>query len=167
MKLLSTLALSGLLLMGLPAFAQEDQAPSGNAQFVAEAHAPAACAAISPITDTQRQALSALRDKYELDTAENKALLHVTQRQLRRTVTATTVDKGAALALQAKVNGLRDGLANAKLNFVLAMGDVFTPEQRAAFKRMHGRHHGGRSGHRRFGEEGGSRRQEGGKPSVG
>jgi Spy/CpxP family protein refolding chaperone len=169
MKLLSTLTLSGLLLLGLPAFAQQ-QVPADPQQFVAEAKAPAACAAINPITDDQKQRLSAIRDKYELDTADKKALLHVTQRQLRRTLTATTVDKSSATALQAKVNGLRDDLANSKLNLKLAMGDVFTPEQRAAFRQMRGRfgHHGRRFAHHHgFSGPNGPRLTDGGKPPVG
>lgn len=159
MKLVRALALSGLLMMGIPAFAAEDNsaAAGDNAQFIAQAHTPSATARINPMTDDQRQKLSALKDKYQLDTAEKKALLQVTQRQLREVMTAVSVDKSAATALQAKINGLRAELSNAKLGFMLAAGDVFTPEQRAAFKEMRGRHghhgfggrhggHGGRGG---------------------
>jgi Spy/CpxP family protein refolding chaperone len=149
MKFVRTLAITGLLMMGLPAFADNQTTVDVPQQIVAQARGPVSFAKVAPVTSDQREKLSALRDKYELDTAQQKALLRVTQRQLREVMTATSVDKSAASALQTKINGLRDDLSNAKLNFMLAAGDVFTPEQRAAFRHMHGRfgHHGfGRGG---------------------
>ena len=158
MKVIHTLAVASLLFIGAPVLA--DDAQSANPQMVAEAHA-AACTKLSPISDEQRKQLSALRDKYELDTAEKKALLHVTGRQLKQVMTSVTVDKSAALALQSKLNALRDDLSNARLSFMLSAGDVFTPEQRAQFKAMrrqgHHRHHGHFEG----------RESGAGKPSVG
>lgn len=138
MKLAHSLALVSLLLIGAPALAENQIAV--NPQAIAEAKAPA-CAAKISLSDSQRQQLAALRDKYELATAEQKALLHVTYRQLKSVLRADTVDKAQAQALQTKINGLRDDLANARLNLRLAVSDVFTPEQKEAFKQMHRAHH--------------------------
>ncbi len=125
----------------LPAFAQESPpaAQADDGQMLAQARVPDGPS--HRITDEQRQKLFALRDQFELSTAEKRAELHVDQRQLRQALHATTVDKQAALSLQSKINGLRDDLSNAKLGMVLAAGDVFTPEQRAEFKQMHHRWH--------------------------
>jgi len=146
MKLVRTLAIAGsLLMMGLPVFADNLTTVDNAPQEIAQAQAPVAFAKVAPVGTDQRAKLEALRDKYELDTAQQKALLHVTQRQLREVMGAPSIDKSAAATLQTKINGLRDDLSNAKLNFMLAASDVFTPEQRAAFHHMHGRfgHHGG------------------------
>jgi Spy/CpxP family protein refolding chaperone len=163
MKLLQTLALASLLLAGVPAIADEEMSATATPTTIAQA--PINAVKIAPITEDQRTKLRALRDQYKLNTAEKKALLEVTQGQLRETLGAVNVDKGAALALQAKVNGLRAELSTARLNMMLAASDVFTPEQRAAFKSMrgrwghgggfrHGGHggHGGRGGHGRGGQ---------------
>ena len=148
MKLVPSLALVGLLLTGAPALADNQ-----NAQFVADAKPQAACCAKStPISDAQRQQLRALRDKYELATAEKKAQLHVSYRQLHEVLSANTIDKGQAQALQTKINGLRDDLSNERLNMRLAASDVFTPEQRAQFREMHRFHHHHFHGH--MGEKG-------------
>jgi Spy/CpxP family protein refolding chaperone len=153
MKLVQTLALASLLLAGVPAIADEEMSVNPTPTTIAQA--PINAVKLAPITDDQRSKLRALRDQYKLNTAEKKALLEVTQGQLRETLGAVSVDKGAALALQAKINGLRAELSTARLNMMLAASDVFTPEQRAAFKSMRGRHghHGG--GFRHGGHGGG------------
>jgi Spy/CpxP family protein refolding chaperone len=138
MKLASTLALSALLLIGAPALADNPTTVSRIAEKT-----PHACMQKMPkLSDAQKQQLTALRDKYELDTAQKKAELHVTFRQLHQVLRADNVDKTKAEALQAKINGLRDDLSNARLNLRLAASDVFTPEQKAAFREMRRFHHG-------------------------
>ncbi|HEY9791967.1 MAG TPA: hypothetical protein V6D22_16290, partial [Candidatus Obscuribacterales bacterium] len=81
MKLVRTLAIAGsLLMMGLPVFADNLTTVDNAPQEIAQAQAPVAFAKVAPVGTDQRAKLEALRDKYELDTAQQKALLHVTQR---------------------------------------------------------------------------------------
>lgn len=162
MKLLSTLALATAFVIGAPVFAQSatlvaDTGSGATTSLRAERRAK------FNFTDEQKKKLGELRDRYSLDTASKKAELQVAQRQLRESLKATSVDKGAALNLQGKINGLRADLSNARLSMMLAMSDVFTPEQKEQMKSF--RHHkmrgcGGKFGggkHHRGGFHGGPR----------
>ena len=95
-----------------------------------------------PISDAQRDRLSALHDQFILDTAQTRANLEVSEHQLKALLSATSVNRQAALSLQEKINALRATLANAGLNLRLATGDVFTAEQKSEFKKRHGHHCG-------------------------
>ncbi|MBX9688773.1 MAG: Spy/CpxP family protein refolding chaperone [Candidatus Obscuribacterales bacterium] len=151
MKLIRQLVIASALLSALPAYAQSTtitaELPKDGAK--------ASCAGkgcfdskLKP-TDEQRQKLGDLRNQFTLSTASKKAELEVAQRQLRDLLGKATIDKQAALDLQGKINGLRADLSNARLSMMLSASDVFTPEQRAEFSKMHhmgGFRHGGAHG---------------------
>ncbi len=162
MKLFSTLALATAFVIGAPVLAQTatlaaDTGSGATTSLRAERRAK------FNFTDDQKKKMGELRDRYALDTATKKAELQIAQRQLRESLKETAVDKGAALGLQSKINGLRSDLSNARLNMMLAMSDVFTPEQKEQMKSF--RHHkmrgcGGKFGggkHHRGGFHGGPR----------
>jgi len=158
MKLIRPMIITGLLLSALPAFADSTitaELPKDGAKQCAGGKC-----SFDPklqITPEQKAKLGSLRDQFKLSTADKKAELEVAHSQLRRIFSQPTVDKGAALALQSKINGLRDDLSTAKLNMMLASSDIFTPEQREAFSKMrgmHGRHHRHGGFHHRGGGEG-------------
>jgi len=157
MKLIRPMIITGLLLSALPAFAQTTvtaevpkeggKACVGHCGFDSKLK----------ITPDQKQKLGSLRDQFTLANANKKAELQVAHREMRRLMSQPTIDKQGVLALESKINGLRDDLSTARVNMILASSDIFTPEQRAAFgkmREMHGfRHH--RGGHEGFRGEGG------------
>ena len=97
------------------------------------------------LTPEQREKLGAIRDQFTLDTATKKAQLQVQKHQLRELLTKPTVDKQAVLSLNDKLNGLKADLSNARLQMMLASGDVFTPEQKQQMRERMSR--GGMRGH--------------------
>jgi len=86
------------------------------------------------LTDDQLEKLNSLKERYQASTAAKKAELKVDHTQLRDIMTRPDVDKSAALALQSKVNALRDDLSNQRLGFMLDASQIFTPEQRAKMR---------------------------------
>src|ERR1700733_2692304 len=159
MKLIRPMVITGLLLSALPAFAQAsitaEVAKDGGNVSVSKSGAERKF----KLTPDQREKLGSLRDQFTLSTADTKAQLEVAHNQMRRLFQQPTIDKQAVLTLQTKINGLRDDLSNAKLNMILSSADVFTPEQRAAFSKMHARggwrhHRGGQEGSRAIGFSG-------------
>ncbi len=60
-----------------------------------------------------------------------------------------TIEQSAVLALQSKINSLRDDLSNARIDMALTASAVLTPEQREMFAKFgHGRGHGGAGEHK-------------------
>lgn len=146
MKLLPGLT-AALMICAAPALAQGVPLTGAVNQQIADSPRCEVEVPKNPISDAQRQKLHALRDQFILDTAQTKAQLRVSEDQLHELLSASTIDKSAALSLQSKINSLRGSLADAHLKLKLAMTDVFTPEQRAE---MHKWHHG----HGRWGKHG-------------
>lgn len=102
------------------------------------------------LTEDQMLKLRALKDQAGIDTAQKKAQLKALKHQLFDKLSAPTVNKAEVVALNNQINAIKTDLSNARLNFMLAAGEIFTPEQKAAFRsRMlrggmwGGRHHGG------------------------
>ena len=155
MNLIRPIVVAGMLLSTLPAFAQTSvtaELPKDGGKQCAEK-----CGFDTKLNVSQDQVnkLGTLHDQFKLSTAKEKAELEVAHSELRRLFSQPTVDKQAALALQGKINGLKDDLSNQRLNLMLASSDIFTPEQRAQFAKMHAMggfgHH---RHHRGFGSEG-------------
>lgn len=143
MNLNRPLALATMALCALPAFAKEGaptEAGSVTTTQVRTHHAR------FKLTDDQKSKLSSLKNQYILDTATKKAELKVARNQLKEVMTKDSIDKGAAQGLQSKISGLKGELASARLNMMLAASDIFTPEQRAAFKKMRHFKHGHKGG---------------------
>lgn len=142
MNLSRPIALATMALCALPAFAKDATPVESSAALSTH---------VRPhfkfnMTDEQKSKLSSLKNQYILDTATKKAELKVASNQLREEMGKSSIDKSAAQGLQSKINSLRGELASARLNMLLAAADVFTPEQREAFKKMrHGRHGHGKS----------------------
>lgn len=147
MNFIRTLVMTSIIMCATPVFAQDASNASADRM---SAHTRVQVDPKFQITDEQRTKLSALRDQYILDTANQKAQLKVAKHQLRRTLSQSTIDKSAAMSLQSKINGLKSDLSNARLSMKLAAADVFTAEQRAQFQSMRKRwkqhHRGGMRG---------------------
>jgi len=122
------LALLGALLLSGPVLAQDVPTAEDDSSYLAQARVPSG-PRIS-LSDEQRQKLRALKDQYTLDTAMRKAQLKVQRGQLFDLLRKPKVDKQEVLALNAKLNSLRTELSDARMNFILAANDVFTPEQK-------------------------------------
>lgn len=144
-------ALAGIVLLAAPALAQElpDQSsslpPAGKAEpshlepvhSGFRGHHPAGAGRNFQELDlkaSQKALLGKIRDEFTLSTAPKEAELKVAMRQLMELLHSDTVDKQAALALQSKINTLKADLSTARLNMMLASGEVFTPEQKAKMK---------------------------------
>ena len=131
---LRTFLAAGLLFTALPVLAKDTvsaQLPKDGEKAVCEGKGIDGQLKLS---DEQRSKLGALRDRFTLDTASKKADLQVSLRQMHELLVKPTIDKSAVLSLQAKINGLNADLSTARLNMMLASGEVFTPEQKAKMK---------------------------------
>lgn len=145
------IALATMALCALPAFAK-DAAPV-DSSTAPSTHVRPHFAQFK-MSDDQKSKLASLKNQYILDTATKKAELKVAKNQLREEMGKTSIDKSAAMGLQSKISSLRGDLSSARLSMMIAAADVFTPEQREAFKKMrHARHGHGKS----FGGKMGSR----------
>jgi Spy/CpxP family protein refolding chaperone len=83
------------------------------------------------LSTEQKESLLALKDKLALGTAQEKVQLKVDRHELFDLLSKPTVDKQAVLSLEGKMNTLRNELADAKVNYLLAASEVFTPAQKA------------------------------------
>jgi Spy/CpxP family protein refolding chaperone len=163
MKFIRPILISGLLLSALPAFAQTTVTAELPKDGGKACEGKCSFKSSFQLTPDQKQKLGSLHDQFILSTADKKAQLEVARHDMRRLFEAPTVDKQAVLSLESKINGLKDDLSTARVNMMLASSDIFTPEQRAAFGKMHemrGRHH-------RFGRHEGFRREGKGDKQVG
>ncbi len=124
------LAVLGALLLGGPVLAQDVPMAEDNSNaFLAQAKVQPTAPRLS-LSDEQRQKIKSLKDQYTLDTAMKKAQLKVQRGQLFDLLRKSKVDKQEVLSLHAKVTALRSELSDARMNFMLAANDVFTPEQK-------------------------------------
>jgi Spy/CpxP family protein refolding chaperone len=119
-------ATASLLLAGAATASQIQTA--GTSTLLAQTTAPK-CARLS-LSTAQLEKLSALKDKFILDTAQDKAQLKVERHQLFSLLSEPTVNKDEVLALETKMNTLKNKISDARINLLLAKSDVLTPEQR-------------------------------------
>lgn len=135
----STLAVFGALLCMSPAIAQEtpvDADSSGRSKFVAESgERQSESYKQFSMSEEQQTKLRALKDQFSVQTAEKKAQLKADQHKLFELMSQATIDRGAVSSLHAKVNSLRTELSDARLNHMLSVSEVFTPEQRAQMRK--------------------------------
>jgi Spy/CpxP family protein refolding chaperone len=147
-KLAASLAIIATTAMSGVAIAQE--APTGEATAPLLAQTTVRTSPRPSLSEDQLLKLRALKDQFSVDTAQKKAQLKVLKHQLFDKMSAASVNKSEVLALNTQINALKADLSNQRVSFMLAAGDVFTPEQRAAFRsRMlrRGMGHGGRGFH--------------------
>jgi Spy/CpxP family protein refolding chaperone len=148
--LAASLAMVAVTAMSGIAMAQEVTPEESAGTMLAQAQVQTSRPKMS---DEQILKLRALKDQFSIDTAQKKAQLKALKHQLFDKMSAPAVNKAEVVALNGQINSLKTDLSNARLNFMLAAGDVFTPEQKAAFRsrmlhRGMGRgHHGGRGFH--------------------
>lgn len=117
------------------AYAAPDQAAAGESStLLAQKTAGAQCA--PSMTTEQLEKLAALKDKFVLDTAQEKAQLKVDRHQLFNLLSKPTVDKQEVLALASKIKGLKAEISDARINYLIAASEVLTPEQK---EKMHKR----------------------------
>jgi len=170
-RILPLLAAATFVIGAFPAFAVNElsaettiaQAPSGA---IAQIGAPDAARAKFNFTDSQLESLKALKDKYYSDNTLKHAALKILKHDLRSELTKETIDRGAVLAIQAKINAAQADLSNARISQMLDASQIFTPEQRKAMHSRSLRHgmHGGRGrGGKSHGQCGGGHRGGGHK----
>jgi Spy/CpxP family protein refolding chaperone len=176
------LAILGILVFAAGATAQEMSVPADDSQSQLLAQTAVQPRIKFSLTPEQLEKIGALKDQMTLDTATKKAQLQVSKHQLRGLLAKPSVNKQEALALQAKINALQGDLANARLGFKLAAGDILTPEQKEQFSKrmMFGgfgggrgcgggfkRHHGGRGFQKHGGPRGAFQTPfQGAKPAM-
>ncbi len=169
-RILPLLAAATFIIGAIPAFAATElnaediiaQAPSGA---VAQIGAPDSARAKFTLTDSQIESLQALKDKNFADNTLKYAGLKILKNDLRTELSKETIDRGAVLAIQAKINAASADLSNARISQMLDASQIFTPEQRKAMhSRMlrHGMHGGGGYGGKSHGQCSGGGRGCGG-----
>jgi hypothetical protein len=89
----------------------------------------------SRLTDGQRKSISELSNKFDLENAQTLAQLKVSQRQLYEILASSNVDRQTASALQNKINSLNGTISTARLNLLLAISEILTPEQKQEMAR--------------------------------
>jgi Spy/CpxP family protein refolding chaperone len=119
-----SLALVTTLMLAGAAFA----APTSTSNLIAQAGGEKA--GRIALSTEQLEKMSALKDKLLLGTAQEKAQLKVDRHELFDLLSKPTVDKQSVLALSGKMKTLKNDLADAKINYLLAASDVLTPEQK-------------------------------------
>ena len=140
MKTPTFLALAAVLGLSLaPVIAQEapftlTAEPSANIAQVPSTTASVPQKQVS-LTTEQLEKLHALKNQYKTANSAKKAELKLLKGQLRDALTAVTVDKGAALSLQSKINSLQADLANSRVSLMADSSTIFTPEQREQIHR--------------------------------
>lgn len=136
-------AMASLLLAGA-ASASEIQT-GGTTKLLAQGAPKASCLSLST---AQLEKLSALKDKFKLDTAEDRAQLKVERHQMFSLLSQPTVNKEEVLTLESKMNALKNKISDARVNLLLAKSEVLTPEQKEKIhdhflmRSLKGNHHG-------------------------
>jgi len=90
----------------------------------------------SRLSTAQLEKLTALKDKFNLDTAAEKAQLKADRHELFDLLSKPTVDKEQVLSLNTKMNTLKNQISDARINLLLASSEVLTPQQK---EQMHDR----------------------------
>src|SRR6516162_8161746 len=119
---------AGLLLAGA-ANASQVQTRSDTAPKLL-AQATAAKPEFSRLSTAQLEKLTALKDKFNLDTAAEKAQLKADRHELFDLLSKPTVDKEQVLSLNTKMNTLKNQISDARINLLLASSEVLTPQQK-------------------------------------
>jgi Spy/CpxP family protein refolding chaperone len=92
------------------------------------------------MTDDQLEKIYAVKSEF-LDKCGHKMVdLHSHERALHDLLTQPDFDKSKAMSIQSKINGLRDELANLKLEEHMNMLNCLTAEQRKELRRNYVKH---------------------------
>jgi Spy/CpxP family protein refolding chaperone len=124
--------------------------PASREKLIAEARVTLAPLSLS---DDQLEKFAKLKADLQDSTAGTATQVHTLNRQLRDLLSKDEVDKSQAMGIQAKLNSLRNDLANAQLKMRLETLAVLSPEQKqklrhAALQRQVFSNSGSPRGHR-------------------
>ncbi len=156
--ILATIVFAGATSALIPAFASstpDATIASATSKFVAVApeRSPEQRSRFN-LSDEQLEKLHAAKMQFNESNAPKIAQLKVLQEQLKDTLSKPVVDKGTALSIQSKINGVKDDLATARVSMMADTSTIFTAEQREQFRHrfltggsFHGRNHGRHGGH--------------------
>jgi Spy/CpxP family protein refolding chaperone len=133
-------ALAAVLGLSLaPSIAQETETTTitadSNADMIAQFPATAPEKKKFELTTEQLEKLHALKNQCRTANSAKKAELKNLNGQLRDVLTAVSVDKSAALALQSKINALHADLSNSRVSLMADSSTIFTTEQREQMHR--------------------------------
>lgn len=129
MKLTHAITVSMVLglFLGFPALANESGSqPSRTGKCSVEIN--------NPLTDAQKVKMGTIADEFDLETANLQAQLRVAHRQLFELLGNNEIDHNVAQNIETKIDSLRSEIGKSRIKMMLAMHDVFTPEQRAEMK---------------------------------
>ncbi len=82
------------------------------------------------LTDDQMSQLVSLKSDHEINTAKQKAELKANMEKLVLLMTAPKLDKQAILSLNEKIDSLKATLADARVDEMLSVMNIMTPQQR-------------------------------------
>ena len=108
------------------------------------------------LSDDQLERLYAIKEDLKDQMGLKMVQCHSLSRKLKDVLSASSIDVGAAHDLQAKITGLKTDMSNIKLDGLIKMAQVLTPEQRHELRLHmlrgalghHGQHgHWGHSSH--------------------
>jgi len=104
------------------------------------------------MTDDQYERMYAIREDVQDQMGLKRAQEGILHRKLRDTLSAATIDTKQAQDLAGKITALKSDMTSIKLDSMIKMAQVFTPEQRKELRMKmimgHHHHHGG---HHHFG----------------
>ena len=103
------------------------------------------------MSDDQYEKLYAIREDVQDQMGLKRAQEMILHRKLRDVLSAATIDTKQAQDLAGKITALKADMSSIKLDSMIKMAQVFTPEQRKELRmkmiRGHHHHHGHDGGH--------------------
>lgn len=85
-------------------------------------------------TDDQLERMHSIKSKFEDSRGARALEIHKLHRQIFDTLSTSNVDKPSILATQSKINALEAEQANERVQMMLDLHDIFTPEQRQVIR---------------------------------
>jgi Spy/CpxP family protein refolding chaperone len=85
-------------------------------------------------TDDQLERMHTIRSKFEDSRGARAVEIHKLHRQIFDSLSTSTPDKSAIMALQGKINALEADQANERIQMMIDTHEILTPEQRQAMR---------------------------------
>jgi len=95
------------------------------------------------LTDDQYERIYAIKEDMEDQMGLKRAQERILHRKLKDTLSAATIDTKAAQDIGSKITGLRADMSSLKIDTMIKIAQVFTPEQRKELRMAMIRHHHG------------------------
>lgn len=83
------------------------------------------------LTDDQMTQLVSIKSEYKVNTAKQKAELKADRKKLMLLMTEEKLDKQAIFSLKEKIDSLKASISDARVNKMISVMSVLTPQQRA------------------------------------